>query len=68
MFFPIFAGRAADIGFEYPRKMAGGGKAEIRSNRSQRFILIAEEAFCFLRFFLQDEIRYIFPGILLELL
>ena len=53
MFFPIFAGRAADIGFEYPRKMAGGGKAEIRANRGQRFIRIAEEAFCFLRFFLQ---------------
>lgn len=27
--FPIFAGRAADIGFEYPRKMTGGGKAQI---------------------------------------
>ena len=61
VFFPIFAGRAADIGFEYPRKMAGGGKAEIRANRGQRFIRIVEEAFCFLRFFLQDEVSYIFP-------
>ena len=44
------------------------GKSEIGPDSGQRFIRIAEEAFCFLRFFLQDEIRYIFPGILLELL
>ena len=57
VFIPIFAACAADAGFEHSEKMAGGGKAEIRANRGQRFIRIAEEAFCFLRFFPQDEIR-----------
>lgn len=33
------------------------GKSEIGPDSGQRFIRIAEEAFCFLRFFLQDEIR-----------
>ena len=48
---------AADAGFEHSGKMAGGGKSEIGPDSGQRFIRIAEEAFCFLRFFLQDEIR-----------
>ena len=42
--FPILAGRAADVGFEYSRKMAGGGKAEIRTDGGQGFIRITEEA------------------------
>ena len=57
VFIPIFAACAADAGFEYSGKMAGGGKSEIGPDSGQRFIRIAEEAFCFLRFFLQDEIR-----------
>ena len=44
-------------GFEHSGKMAGGGKSEIGPDSGQSFIRIAEEAFCFLRFFLQDEIR-----------
>lgn len=46
--------------------MAGGGKAEIRTNGGQRLIRIAEEAFCFLRFFFQDEVRQTFARLFLE--
>lgn len=64
--FPIFAGCAADVGFEHPRKMTGGGKAEIRTDGGQGFIRIAEEAFGFLRFFFQDEVRQAFARLFLE--
>ena len=63
--FPIFSGRAADVGFEYPRKMAGGGKAEVRTNSGQGLIRITEEALCFLRFFFQDEVGQSFSRFLL---
>jgi len=53
VFIPIFAACAAGAGFEHSGKMAGGGKSEIGPDSGQRFIRIAEEAFCFLRFFLQ---------------
>ena len=66
VFFPIFTGRTADIGFEYPRKMAGGGKAEVRTNGGQGLIRIAEEALCFLRFFFQDEVGQRFSRFLLK--
>lgn len=56
VFIPIFAACAADAGFEHSGKMAGGGKSEIGPDSGESFIRIAE-AFCFLRFFLQDEIR-----------
>lgn len=64
--FPIFAGCAADVGFEHPRKMTGGGKAEIRTDGGQGFIRIAEEAFGFLRFFFQDEVHLAFARLFLE--
>ena len=66
--FPIFTGRTADIGFEYPRKMAGGGQAEVRTNGGQRLIRITEEALCFLRFFFQDEVGQRFSRFLLKTL
>ena len=64
--FPIFAGCAADVGFEHPRKMTGGGKAEIRTDGGQGFIRIAEEALCFLRFFFQNEVGQRFSRFLFE--
>ena len=47
--------------------MAGGGKAEIRANRGQRFIRIAEEAFCFLRFSFRMKSAIFSPGSSLNL-
>ena len=48
--------------------MAGGGKAEVRTNGGQGLIRIMEEAFCFLRFFFQDEVRQRFSRFLLKTL
>ena len=59
--FPILTGCAADVGFEYSGKMTGGGKAEIGADGGEGLVRIAEEAFGLLRFFLQDEVSYIFP-------
>ena len=46
--------------------MALGGKTEIVPDRCGGFIGIAEEAFCFLRFFAQDPVRQRFPGLLFK--
>ena len=66
--FTIFTGRTADIGFEYPRKTAGGEKVEVRTNGGQGLIRIAEKALCFLRFFFQDEVGQRFSRFLLKTL
>ena len=46
--------------------MTGGGKAEIGSDGGEGLVRIAEEAFGFLRFFFQDEVRQTLARLLLE--
>ena len=67
VFFPVFAGGAADVGFEDSGKMAGGGKAQVGTNGGYGFVGIAEEAFGFLRFFFEDEVCQALAGFFFEL-
>ena len=52
--FPVFARRKAHTGFEHPGKVAGRRKPKIRTDGRDGLIGIAEEAFCLLRFFIED--------------
>ena len=58
---PVLARAAPGIFLEHAREMTGQGKAEIGADHGERYVRIAEEAFGLLRFFLQDEVSYIFP-------
>lgn len=66
MLLPVFPRGGADIGLEYPGKVAGGGKPEIRPDGGEGLIGIAEEALGFLGLFLQDKIGEGLAGFLLE--
>ncbi len=48
MLLPVFPRGGADIGLEYPGKVADGGKPEIRPDGGEGLIGIAEEALGFL--------------------
>ena len=45
MLFLIFPRGGAGIGLEHPRKMAGGGKPQIRTDGGQGLVRKTEEAF-----------------------
>ena len=64
--FPVFARRKAHTSLEHPGKVAGRRKTKIRTDGRDGLIRIAEEAFGFLRFFVEDKICQAFAGFLFE--
>lgn len=66
MLLPVFPRGGADIGLEYPGKVADGGKPEIRPDGGEGLIGIAEEALGFLGLFLQNKIGEGLAGFFLE--
>ena len=64
--FAIFGGGEFGKFFERVREMALRGETEVGADRDDRLVGIAEQAFCLLDFFFEDEVGQILAGFLFE--